>query len=183
MARMWHGDSLLELLGALQFWHTRASCALAQVSFLIIPSAIDPPVRGASQARVVKVERPAGRMTLTTRAWLLGLPGSMAGGMISSTPASHHAAPGLTIIPESERPRRRPRTSDAYRVKVPVETSRRRDNRYQVVLGAPALDAAGASLGKNIAMEFCSTSTAFSGGISTLGSSGIPSILILFCAA
>jgi hypothetical protein len=36
---------------------------------LIIPSAVDPPVRGAGQARVVKVEHPTVWTTLTTRAW------------------------------------------------------------------------------------------------------------------
>jgi len=43
------------------------SCA--RLPLLIIPSAVDPPVRGAGQAAVVKVERPAGRTTLTTAAW------------------------------------------------------------------------------------------------------------------
>jgi hypothetical protein len=36
---------------------------------LIIPSVVDPPVRGAGLAPWVKVERPTGRTTLTRGAW------------------------------------------------------------------------------------------------------------------
>jgi hypothetical protein len=39
-------------------------------ALLIIPSAVDPPVRGeVGHVPVVKVERPAGRPTLTTGTW------------------------------------------------------------------------------------------------------------------
>src|SRR5215831_9431997 len=51
------------------------------------------------------------------------MPGSMAGGVIRLPQLSTRQHPDLTIIPEPERPRRRPHTSDDYRVKVPVEPS------------------------------------------------------------
>jgi hypothetical protein len=40
---------------------------------LIIPSAVDPPVRGAGQAPAVQVERPTGRTTWTAGVWSAGL--------------------------------------------------------------------------------------------------------------
>jgi hypothetical protein len=38
-----------------------------------IPSAADPPARGAGQAKPVKMQRPAGRTILTGLAWFAGL--------------------------------------------------------------------------------------------------------------
>ena len=51
------------------------------------------------------------------------MPGSMAGGMIRLNPPGqqHIVDSGLAIIPEPERPRRRPHTCDDYRVKVPAD--------------------------------------------------------------
>jgi hypothetical protein len=70
---------------------------------LIIPSAVDPPAR----------ERSAGLV-----------PRSTADGMIRLRLSQQDTVDTvLTIIPEPERPRRRPHTCDDYRVKVPVEAS------------------------------------------------------------
>lgn len=55
--------------------------------------------------------------------------------------------------------------------------------RHQAVLGVLWLGAVGAKVGKNIPIEFCSTSSTLAGGISAFGSSGSPSILMLcWCA-
>jgi len=64
----------------------------------IIPSAVDPPARGAGLGLRVKMERPTGRTILTRPPGLLGLPASMAGGIISANPshplgASHRGSP------------------------------------------------------------------------------------------
>ena len=74
---------------------------------LIIPSAVDPPARGAGQAPVVKMERPAGRTILTTGAWSARLaPGRWQAGS-ATTQATCRRRATVTIIPEPERPRRR----------------------------------------------------------------------------
>jgi hypothetical protein len=68
-----------------------------------------PARQGAGQAKLVKMQRPAGRTILTSLAWSAGLaPWSMADGMIRLhlQPATHGA--DATIIPEPEGPRRRP---------------------------------------------------------------------------
>ena len=78
---------------------------------LIIPSAVDPPVRGAGQAPMVKVERPTGRMTLTIGAWSARLARVDGRRDDQAGPQPLTDAPArvaLLIIPEPERPRRRP---------------------------------------------------------------------------
>jgi hypothetical protein len=52
-------------------------------NLLIIPSTIDPPVREAGQAARVQMEPPLDERSGPGRPGLLGLPGLMAGGMIS----------------------------------------------------------------------------------------------------
>jgi hypothetical protein len=72
------------------------------------------------------MQRPAGRTILTGLAWSAGLvPWSTADGMIRLHPSGQQRVVDslLAIIPEPERPRRRPHTCDDYRVKVPVEPS------------------------------------------------------------
>src|SRR6266480_3184720 len=66
-------------------------------------------------------------MTLTTEAWFARLARVDGGRGDQLHPASHRAAPDLTIIPDPERPRRRPHTCGAYRVKVPVEAFQEHD--------------------------------------------------------
>jgi hypothetical protein len=73
---------------------------------LIIPSAVDPPARGAGQATRVKVERPTGRTTLTRVAWSARL-ARVDGGWDDQASLSHSGKGSLSdlvIIPEPEAP-------------------------------------------------------------------------------
>ena len=69
---------------------------------------------------MVKVERPAGRMTLTTGVWFARLARVDGGRDDQAFPQLFAARrPDSATIPEPERPRRRSLTCDDYRVKAP----------------------------------------------------------------
>jgi hypothetical protein len=91
-----------------------ASCALAYACFLIIPSAVDRPARGAGQIPAVKV---APHRTNDLDRWDLvcsACPGRRQTGRSGLYRPSHPTSSGATIIPEPECPRRRRLSSLGY---------------------------------------------------------------------
>ena len=77
-------------------------CARARTpACLIIPSAVDPPVRGAVQARGVNVSAPHGRTTLTPGVWSAWLARVDGDGTIRPTSAIYGR--GFACLPRSSR--------------------------------------------------------------------------------
>jgi hypothetical protein len=78
-----HESPRLPVLSGTQRAHPGLACSDHTAVLLIIPSAVDPPARGAGRGRGAKVERPTGR-SWPRGPGLLGLPGSMADWMSST---------------------------------------------------------------------------------------------------